>query len=184
MLAGMAEREAFNADEVSAHLRDILATSKGMVQAMDETVWAVNPRNDTLTQLAQYLLHYAEEFLQPTNIRRHLKVPEDLPALPLTSEARHNIFMAVKEALSNAVKHAAASDIRIEMSLEGSVFRVAISDNGKGFSLDERSGAGDGLENMKQRLAHLGGACEVRTTPGAGTTVMLVLNLTSLPFAG
>jgi signal transduction histidine kinase len=184
MLAGMEEGDTVNADEASARLRDIYSTSQEMVQAMDETVWVVNPRNDTLTHLAHYIIHYAEEFFQPTNIRRRLKMPEDLPALPLPADARHNIFMAVKEALNNTVKHAGASEIRVEISLEGPVFRVAVSDNGKGFSPDERRGAGDGLENMKERLAHLGGTCEVRATPGVGTTVMLALNLNSLPAAG
>jgi signal transduction histidine kinase len=69
------------------------------------------------------------------------------------------------------------------MTFEDFVFRITIADNGKGFRLDERHVAGDGLGNMKERLAHLGGACEIRTITGSGTTVMFEFNVTSLSAA-
>ena len=73
---------------------------------MDEIVWTINPKNDTLENLANYIFHYAQEYFQNTGVRCRL----DLPATaghPLSTEARHNLFMAVKEALNNILKHPA-----------------------------------------------------------------------------
>jgi ligand-binding sensor domain-containing protein/signal transduction histidine kinase len=182
MLAEMARDESAGPDEPQGRWQDILTTSQEMIQAMDETVWAVSPSKDTLASLAEYILHYAEEFLRHTDLRRHLRMPESLPNIPLTAERRHNVFMAVKEALHNVLKHAAASEVRIELSLADGVFRVLIADNGRGFTPAQDRGGGDGLANMRQRLEQLGGVCQVQSSPGQGTTVTLELRL-GLPHA-
>ena len=79
---------------------------------MDEIVWAVNPQHDTLDSLATYLGKFAQDFLAAAHIRCRLEVPIELPAWPLTAEVRHNIFLAFKEGLNNAVKHARTKEVR------------------------------------------------------------------------
>ena len=84
----------------------IYDTARELTRAMDEIVWAVNPRHDTVEGLANYLEKFALDFLGAAGIRCRLDFPDQYPHWPLTSEIRHNLFLAFKEALHNVVKHA------------------------------------------------------------------------------
>ena len=90
-----------------------------LVMALDEIVWAVNPRNDSVNSLGGYLCRYAQGFLEPTAIRCRLEMQEAEPDHPLNSEQRHNLFLAFKEALTNVVKHSGATEVRVKISVEG-----------------------------------------------------------------
>jgi signal transduction histidine kinase len=158
-------------------LRRIFSTSRESVQALDEIVWAVNPRFDTLESLASYLGNFAQDMLDTAAIRCRLDMPVHLPVRALTTEVRHNVFLAFKEALNNVLKHAAGSEVRISLSLESDALVLSIEDNGKGFDVSNDSQTrgdvdeGCGLINMRQRLAEIGGVCEIRSAPNAGTKV-------------
>ena len=114
-------------------------------------------------------------------IRCRLDVPLQLPATPVTAEVRHNLFLAFKEAMHNIVKHAAANEVRAELKQESSKLILLVADNGRGFDSrglpdnappkPDRIARGNGLINMKQRLAEIGGVCEIASEPGKGTTV-------------
>jgi signal transduction histidine kinase len=90
-----------------------------MVMALDEIVWAVNPKNDDLGSLATYFSQFTEHFVRLTPLRCRFEIPEALPRLPLNAEQRHSLFLAFKEALQNAVKHAAASSLRVSITVAG-----------------------------------------------------------------
>jgi signal transduction histidine kinase/ligand-binding sensor domain-containing protein len=160
----------------------IAQTIRGLLQTVDEIVWAVDPQNDTLENLATYLGHYATEYLQSTSVECVLNIPPDLPVQPLTAETRHNLFLAFEEAVSNALKHSGATRLRIDMEQKNESFEISIQDNGRGFEPTSQSGPrngetawpkrkGHGLTNMKQRLAALGGEAGIESKPGQGTTV-------------
>ena len=89
-------------------------------------------------------------------------------------DARHNIFLAFKEALHNVVKHSGATEVSIFLNLDATGFNLVVRDNGKGFdpaAVPERPGRGNGLKNMRQRLDKLGGRCEIHSSPGTGTEI-------------
>jgi signal transduction histidine kinase/ligand-binding sensor domain-containing protein len=161
-------------------LGQIFRTSRELVQAMDEIVWAVNPKHDTLDSLANYMASYAQDFLDAADIRCRLDLPVDLPGWQVTAEARHNLFLSFKEALNNAVKHSGATQVSIGLRTLGHGFAITITDDGKGFTPGEvvptkgRASSGNGLANMRQRLKEIGGRCEVESK-GRGTTIRLVL---------
>jgi signal transduction histidine kinase len=99
-----------------------------------------------------------------------------LPSWPLSSEIRHNLFLAFKETLNNTIRHASASEARITLQPEQGGFLLTVTDDGQGFdpsakATRNRPGGGNGLRNMHQRLAQIGGSCEIQSAPGAGTTV-------------
>ena len=154
---------------------------------MDEIVWAVSPRHDTLESLATYLERFAQDWLATAGFRCRLDLPVQFPAWRLTSEVRHNVFLAFKEALHNVVKHSGASEVTIRLAVMESSFELAVADNGRGFAVGEkakhsavvqgRAASGNGLENMKRRLAVMGGSCEIQSVPGAGTRVMFFVRL-------
>lgn len=166
--ASLKARERFEA---------IRATTEDLVQAMDSIVWAVNPSQDTLEGLARYLVRFAGDFFAAASVRLRVAVPEELPALSLSSEVRHNVFLAAKEALHNALHHAGASEVHLVIRLEGNRLVLEIVDNGNGFVPDALSGTGNGLGNIRQRLAECGGMGEIISSPGQGTCVRLTLML-------
>ena len=170
-LAEMLHRQAGDRSENKPFLGNIADTAHKTIQAMDEIVWAVNPKNDTLDEMANYLVYFAGEFLRPTAIGCDFDVPLTLPSLPISAEVRHNLLMTVKEALNNAVKHAGAGHIRLGLKLERGGLTIEVQDNGKGFNPAVNASAHNGLENMRKRLAIIHGELNVKTAPGQGTTV-------------
>ncbi|MBW8863480.1 MAG: ATP-binding protein, partial [Verrucomicrobia bacterium] len=147
-------------ESVAKKLFSIAHTSRDLLQTLDEIVWAVNPHNDTLEHLANYLGQYATEYLQNTAVDCELHIPGGLPEHPFSAETRHNIFLAFEEALNNALKHGRATLVRIDMMFEPSQFQIKIVDNGCGFDVATNGSpspatepvaggrGGNGLRNM------------------------------------
>jgi ligand-binding sensor domain-containing protein/signal transduction histidine kinase len=177
MLTAQAERQALSADTPPPQLREIALTAREMVQAMDATVWAVNPRNDTFDHLANYLVQYVQEFFRYSHVVCRLDLPAELPDWPVSAEVRHNVFLVVKEALNNVARHADASEVGLELHLTNSTLCIAVRDNGHGFSPGKPPQRGNGLQNMAQRLQQLGGCLRVESAPGAGACITLELKL-------
>ncbi len=173
MITEQMDQETGAADRLKASVQAIFGTTHEVIQAMDEIVWTINPKNDTLDNLANYIFQYAQEYFQDTGVRCRLDVPAQLPDLPITTEVRHNLFMAVKEALNNVLKHAAATEVRLSLALADSLLLIRIVDNGRGFAADQPHPGGDGLDNMKQRLAQIGGRFVLESRRGQGTSIQL-----------
>jgi signal transduction histidine kinase len=157
----------------------IADTSRELLKALDEIVWAVNPRNDNLEHLAGYLEQYAREYYQVTPVECLITVPAVLPRVELTAEFRHNVFLAFEEALGNTLKHANPSRVNITMSVEGNTFGIRVQDDGRGFEVNAATGSmrHNGLINMRTRLRTVGGDCQTSSQPGKGTTVRLTCPL-------
>jgi len=174
-LSEVARQGAGNPADDGATVTAIADTSRELLQALDEIVWAVNPRNDNLEHLAGYLEQYAREYFQRTAVDCNITVPQFLPQAELTAEVRHNVFLAFEEALGNTLKHANPSQVNIEMSLKEGAFEIVVRDDGRGFTTGEaRSKTGrNGLINMQARLKAVGGRCETVSELGRGTTVRL-----------
>ncbi len=87
------------------------------------------------------------------------------------------IYRVVQEALSNAARHAHASHLRVAVSgCNGTQVRVVVRDDGSGFHPDRLRDGGSGLAGMRERAMLAGGRLDVRTVPGAGTTIELVVD--------
>lgn len=95
--------------------------------------------------------------------------------MPFSSEARHHLYLASKEAVHNIVKHAGASEVWIRLRLQEQGFTLEIQDNGKGFDPAAPRARGNGLANMRLRLEELHGQCQVESAPGKGTCVRFVM---------
>jgi len=163
----------------SSHLAlpRIVQRCRDLVTALDEIVWAVNPRNDSANSLSTYLCRYAQEFLEPASVRCRLQVQEAEPDHPLDSEQRHNLFLAFKEVLTNVVRHSQATEVSIRISLgEDGRLLIRIEDNGRGFP-ETRGQPGEGLANLRRRMAHVGGDCEIGSGEGGGVVIRLSLPL-------
>lgn len=163
--------------ETRQYAREIGARARELVAALDEIVWAVNPKNDSVASLASYLCQYAERFLKPTRLRLRLDVARELPTSPLTAEERHNLFLACKEALNNIVQHSRATDVTLVIAVEQGSLTVVVGDNGCGLDSTPARGDGDGLGNMQRRLEAIGGNCVLTGVTGSGTEATFKLPL-------
>jgi ligand-binding sensor domain-containing protein/two-component sensor histidine kinase len=173
MVTESVDAETSAADRVKPHIQNIARTTREIIQAMDEIVWTINPKNDTLDNLANYIFQYAQDFFQDSHVRCRMDLPARLPERTLSTEQRHNIFMVVKEALTNVVKHANATEVRIGLASAGNELIITVADNGRGFATNPLPNSGDGLQNMKQRLERIGGRLVLESHPGAGTEITL-----------
>jgi signal transduction histidine kinase len=184
-LSERAQAETESSGPLAVKIESIAETSRELLQTMDEIVWVVNPRNDTLENLVAYLSHYAVEYFQNTTIECEMRLPQEIPQCPLSSEVRHNLFLSFEEALNNVLKHSAATRVKVEMSVDSVGFEVRVIDDGKGLPAPgtaveappKRVRGGNGLKNMRQRLADIGGECLVSSRPGDGTTVQMRIPL-------
>ena len=176
MVTEQVEREIPDSDERKPLIQNISSTTREVIQAMDEIVWTINPKNDTLDHLANYIFQYAQEYFQNTGVRCRLDVPSRLPDQPISTEERHNLFMAVKEALNNVLKHAGATEVRVALAVADGRLTVVIADNGRGFLPDKPNPNGNGLHNMRQRLQRIGGKFVLESAPGEGTRIKMEAN--------
>ena len=156
----------------------IASKAKNLITALDVLVWAVDPAANSLQSLADYLSGYADEFFAHTRIHCRFKIPVSFPPITLDGRIRHELFMSVKEALNNVVRHAEATEVEFHMAAADDLLNIVIVDNGKGF--DPESGReGHGRENLSGRLEELGGTCIIESRPGGGTTVKIHLPLSA-----
>ena len=178
MLGSLAGDLILSPDRKAGYLQQMTAKARHLVATLDEIVWAVNPRYDSLASLADYYSLYAQRFLGLASLACHLQVAQTLPDYPLDSKMRHSLFLALKEALNNVVRHAEASEVWLLIAMEENELIVAVTDNGRGLQLPAETASGrDGLANMRARLSALGGRCEIRSAPTAGTTVRFGVRL-------
>jgi signal transduction histidine kinase len=180
LLSQSARGELDHPAMAATSLDRIYGIARELTRAMDEIVWAVNPKHDTLDSLVSYLGRFAQDFLAAANVSCRLDVSPQLPAWPLMAEVRHNLFLAFKEALHNAVKHAGATEVQVSLVLHAPTFVLAVEDNGRGFAPEDPARSnrfvhGNGLSNMQRRLTEIGGLCQIQSIPGSGTRIHFIV---------
>lgn len=165
--------------EVEAHGRQIAQTARETTRTLDEIVWTVNPANDTLDGLVNYICKSAQDYLSVAGLRYRLEVPPALPHANIAPEVRHNVFLAAKEAVTNIVRHAKAKSAWLRLHLEPAQFTIEISDDGRGLAgMDqERAATRNGLRNMRKRMEDIGGTFAMDAAPEGGLRVRLSVPL-------
>jgi signal transduction histidine kinase/ligand-binding sensor domain-containing protein len=184
-LSELAKTESKGPEQPDGVIDSLSKTARDLLQSLDRMLWAVNPRNDSLEELSAYLNRYGAEYFQNTPIRCRLAFPKNLPAVQLSAETRHNLFLAFQEALANALKHSGATEVTAELICGQGAVEISVADNGRGFPFHTRpettaarEAAGQlGLTGMCERLHSVGGECRIDSSPGHGTTVKFILPL-------
>jgi len=177
MLGSLARTDSLPAETKNRYLEQLAQVSRSLVSTLDEIVWAVNPKYDTVASLASYYSLFAQRFLNLGGIACRLQVAESFPDMPLDSRLRHGVFLAFREALNNAVRHSGAKEVRVSLSVAAGQLNITVADNGKGFATLSDTPGSDGLVNMQQRMAKLGGHCRIKSQAGAGTLIEFQLPL-------
>lgn len=176
LLSAMAQDNPDFSEKARSAFAHVSEMSRDLVAALYETVGAVNPENDNLDAMANYICQMVAMSCERSQLRCRFYV-SDLPKNPqISSQTRHNLTMVVKEALHNVIKHAKASEVAVRIELIEQVLHISVSDNGCGFQMSGLT-PGNGLVNMKRRLEDIGGTCVVESEPGEGTTVHMRLTV-------
>jgi signal transduction histidine kinase len=150
--------------------------SRAMLDAMDDIIWAVNPQNDHLNDLAVRMHEFAVPLLEAMNIRFDINVGEDILNTQIKMDARKNIFMIFKECINNIVKHSCCTAMSVAVKKLNNQLELVITDNGKGFDTNTPSSR-NGLKNMQKRAREINGSIQVISQPGDGTVTTLIVNI-------
>lgn len=175
LLGELARSDMATPDKAGEHVQKITAIAREGLNTLDEIVWAVNPNNDTLSHFLDYAGQYGVDFLRSANVRCRIDFPPQPPALNLAADMRHGLFLVIKEALHNIVKHAAAGEVWLRATVTNTGLQMSIEDNGRGFAPAPENPLADGLRNMRERLKEIGGLCTIESQPGVGTKIRIVL---------
>ena len=177
LLGELSRQGSVPSDKLPQHVSSMTDKTRALVTAMDEIVWTINPRNDSVKSLAAYLSEYMQRFLAPAMIRCRISIPDDLPATPISAQFRHNILLAVKEVLHNVAKHSGAQEVWLRVECNNGELTLNVADDGKGFDPAACAGRRNGLLNIRGRLESLGGRTVFQSQPGRGTTVVFTIPL-------
>ena len=173
--------QGLNPDHI-ARIEKMRTMARGMTRALDEIVWAIDPGKDKLEYFVGYIISFAQEMLSDAGVACRFSFPHELPVESLSSEARHHLFLAFKEALHNIIRHSKATEVKIQFAIHAKECELAILDNGSGFDpaiVGSRPGGGRGLTNLRNRMLAVGGHCEIQSHPGTGTKLRLIWKLNS-----
>jgi len=178
VLAEVVRRRLGEDDPESRSLMEEVArTARQLVDSMSEIVWSVDPRRDDLESLLARLRHFAATLAEARGIRFAMDVKDDVTAVPLEAGRRRDLYLLLKEAAHNAIRHAGAARVSLAIAVDHGTLKSEVVDDGRGF--DPAAGKGHGLDTMRERARALGGALELASEPGEGTRVSI-----SVPLAG
>lgn len=160
-------------------LGKISVTSNDMISDMNDIVWAINPRNDSMEKIIQRMESYARPLLFTRNIQFQLVYGPEVVDINLDMEKRKNLYLIFKEAINNAFKYSGGSLVEVHISLQGSRVDMSIKDNGTGFLMAEPkiSLSGNGLDNMRSRAKEMNADVQIVSHSGQGTEVRLMVNI-------
>lgn len=173
LLMGSGVAHAPGTTEAEQHRQKVQSAASEAIEAMEAIVWSVKPANDTVENLIQFITQYAVPFCAPAGIQCLYHLPAVLPHRVLAPDRRKHIFLTVKEALTNVIKHSGATEVVIGAELANDELRIFVADNGRGIGGDRVCDENDGLRNMRTRMTQLGGVLEIGPNEPTGTIVRI-----------
>jgi len=177
LLGSLAKNPALSPERKNLYLDQLSDSARTLVTGLDEIVWAINPKYDSVASLASYFALFAQRLLNLAGIACRFDTAESTADHPLDSRLRHGIFLAFKEALNNVVRHSGATEVLLTITIARDQLMIIITDNGRGFAGSPGLPGSDGLAGMRQRMEKLGGQCVINSQLGQGTMVELNLPL-------
>ena len=176
MLAEISRKNLEKPYEAEKFLQRITEEVTTSSQALNDIIWSVNSRNDSMAEIFLRMRRYAAELFDNSNAVCHLAMDESIAGKKLNMEQRRDVYLIYKECMNNILKHAAATNIWIDIQWQSGKLYMKIKDDGKGFNL---SGATDrnGLRNIRFRTDKWKGSTSVTTTPGSGCLIEIIIPL-------
>jgi signal transduction histidine kinase len=160
-------------EATGAGISKIASTSRSLTDSIGEIIWALNPQYGTLADLLTYLREQTVAWLESFDVSYRVLFPVEIPGIHLNNQQRRNLYLVIKEALNNALKHSGADRIELAMTLEPQIICFHVIDNGSGIPLSNRRSTSNGLRNLTKRMSDLGGRCGIESSE-KGTKVSFV----------
>ena len=161
---------------VAEPLLMIGSLSRDLVDSLNDIVWAINPRRDRLSDLIYRMRRFASDTFTARDIQFRFSAPDSQNHLRLGADTRREVFLVFKEAVNNLVRHSGCTVADIDFGMKNGRMELSVTDNGAGFN-PERESEGNGLVNMRQRAAKVGGGLDIVSSRDRGTTVLLKVPL-------
>jgi ligand-binding sensor domain-containing protein len=157
-----AKMEAGDQDQAYSLLSKISSHSLEMVENMNDIVWAINPKNENVEKVVQRLANFAQNTCASRDIQLELLTEESALKHKLPMESMKNIYLIVKEAMNNAIKHADCHMLTVTVKSQAGSLEISVIDNGKGFDA-KLVRTGNGLANMESRVREMKGSVSIRS---------------------
>lgn len=136
-------------------IEKISSAANELLGKMNAIIWSMSNSNDSLSNMIAYIRIYALEYFEDTGVNCKIDIAENLPNIEVIGTIRRNVFLVVKEALNNILKHAKATEVNITLKRVEDGLTLYIHDNGMGINTDKLRQFGNGLKNMKKRMADI-----------------------------
>jgi signal transduction histidine kinase len=169
IMSEVVKKQFHDPEKAKQQLENISESSRELVDNLQDIIWVLNPKNDTLESLAAYIREYALKFFEPFEVKVHFNYPQAFDNTRLSEETRRNIFLAIKESFNNIAKHAWCNNVFVTINHTSTFVRLEIKDDGRGFETGTRRQFGNGLNNMKNRIEQVGGVYTIESGKGRGT---------------
>jgi signal transduction histidine kinase len=145
-------------------------------QAMDDIIWSVNTRNDSLQDTIARMRRYAAELFDNSDVNCHLQLDENTGNKKLSMEQRRDVYLIYKETLNNIHKHAQAKNVWITVDQGQNYLFMQLKDDGKGFNTNLITHR-NGLKNLQSRVDKWNGKIKIDSKENKGTTIELKIPL-------
>lgn len=176
-LSELVRRHASNPQEAQRYVSELAETAREVLDSMETIIWTVNPDQDSLENLVMFMVQYAQPFFAPTSIKLRCSLPETVPTIQLEQNVRNNLFLTLKESLTNVLKHSGAQNVKLIVTCESHVLKIMVEDDGQAVIVGEIQPTSDGLKNMAERMKEIGGSFSFEKTEGSGSRTVFTLNL-------
>ena len=173
IMSEVVKKQLHEPEKAKQQLENIGESSRELVDNLQDIIWVLNPKNDTLESLAAYIREYALKFFESFGTIVQFNYPEKFSDTRLSEETRRNIFLTIKETFNNTCKHAGNNKVIITIEQAPSSIYLKIKDDGKGFDTKNTRQFGNGLVNMKSRIEQAGGIYKIESEPGKGTETVI-----------
>jgi signal transduction histidine kinase len=175
IMSEVVKKQIHEPEKAKQQLENISESSRELVDSLQDIIWVLNPKNDTIESLAAYIREYASKFFEPFGTDVRFDYPENFPEIKLSEETRRNIFLTIKESFNNTGKHAWCNQVKIGIRYNSPYIFLTVKDDGKGFDVDKVRQFGNGLINMQNRIEQIGGRYEIHSEPGKGTETIITV---------
>ncbi len=175
IMSEVVKKQLNEPEKAKQQLENISASSRELVDNLQDIIWILNPKNDTLESLAAYIREHALQFFEPFETNVHFNYPLKYPNIKLSEEQRRNIFLTAKESFNNIAKHAWCNNVTIGINCDTKNINISFRDDGKGFDTDRVRPFANGLISMQHRIEQIGGHFSIQSHPGEGSLTEIII---------
>jgi signal transduction histidine kinase len=176
IFSDVAKKQIEEKPETVQLLDRISNNATSLSENMQDIIWTIRSDNDTLEDLVSKMREFGLRVCDAKHIGFNTIVSQSFKASRLSLEQRRNLYLIFREALNNAVKYAECSQIDLILNLKSRFLKMELNDNGKGFDMDKIK-RGNGLNNLEKRAKEIGGQITIKSEPGKGTCINLMVVL-------